>query len=71
MLVYDAGPAIGDERPEAFAFVAHEFFERRDLFLVSRETGLVFPQLSRDLIRAPTWLLQPGWPGQSQVKARP
>jgi pimeloyl-ACP methyl ester carboxylesterase len=43
MFVYDAGPAIGDERPEAFAFIAHEFFERRDLFLVSRETGLVFP----------------------------
>jgi pimeloyl-ACP methyl ester carboxylesterase len=43
MLVYDAGPAIGDERPEAFAFVTLEFFERRDLFLVSRENGMVFP----------------------------
>ena len=43
MLVYDAGPAIGDERPEALAFIAQEFFERRDLFLVSRENGLVFP----------------------------
>ena len=43
MLVYEAGPAIGTERPEAFAFIAHEFFERRDLFLVSRENGLVFP----------------------------
>jgi pimeloyl-ACP methyl ester carboxylesterase len=36
MLVYDAGPAIGAERPEALAFIAREFFERRDLFLVSR-----------------------------------
>ena len=43
MLVYDAGPAIGAERPEALAFIALEFFERRDLFLVSRESGLAFP----------------------------
>jgi pimeloyl-ACP methyl ester carboxylesterase len=42
MFVYDAGPAIGDERPEALAFIALEFFERRDLFLVSRENGMVF-----------------------------
>ena len=43
MLVYDAGPDIGAERPEALAFIAREFFERRDLFLVSRENGMVFP----------------------------
>jgi pimeloyl-ACP methyl ester carboxylesterase len=43
MCVYDAGPAIGVERPEALAFITLEFFERRDLFLVSRENGLVFP----------------------------
>jgi pimeloyl-ACP methyl ester carboxylesterase len=43
MLVYDAGCAIGAERPEALAFIALEFFERRDLFLVSRENGMVFP----------------------------
>jgi pimeloyl-ACP methyl ester carboxylesterase len=43
MLVYDAGPAIGDERPEALAFITQEFFERRELFLVSRENGVVFP----------------------------
>lgn len=43
MLVYDAGHAIGDERPEAFAFIAQEFFARRDLFLVSRESGLALP----------------------------
>ncbi len=43
MLVYDAGTAIGAERPEALAFVVREFFERRDLFLVSRESGKAFP----------------------------
>jgi pimeloyl-ACP methyl ester carboxylesterase len=43
MFVYDAGPAIGAERPEALSFIALEFFERRDLFLVSRESGMVFP----------------------------
>jgi pimeloyl-ACP methyl ester carboxylesterase len=43
MFVYDAGRAIGAERPEAPAFIALEFFERRDLFLVSRESGIVFP----------------------------
>ena len=43
MFVYDAGPAIGAERPEALAFITLEFFERRDLFLVSRENGMVFP----------------------------
>jgi len=43
MFVYDAGRDLGAERPEAFAFIAQEFFERRDLFLVSRESGIVFP----------------------------
>ena len=43
MFVYDAGRVIGTERPEALAFIAREFFERRDLFLVSRENGMVFP----------------------------
>ncbi len=43
MFVYDAGRAIGAERPEALAYIALEFFERRDLFLVSRESGMVFP----------------------------
>ena len=28
---------------EALAFIAGEFFERRDLFLVSRESGISFP----------------------------
>jgi pimeloyl-ACP methyl ester carboxylesterase len=43
MLVYDAGRDIGAERPEALAFITLEFFERRELFLVSRESGLAFP----------------------------
>ena len=43
MLVYDTGPDIGAERPEALAYIAQEFFERRDLFLVSRESGMTLP----------------------------
>jgi hypothetical protein len=35
--------AIGAERPEALALITREFFERRDLFLVSRESGMAFP----------------------------
>jgi hypothetical protein len=27
----------------ALAYIALEFFERRDLFLVSRESGMAFP----------------------------
>lgn len=44
MFVYDAGRAIGAERPEVLAYIALEFFERRDLFLVSRESGMAFPE---------------------------
>jgi hypothetical protein len=43
MFVYDAGRAVGAERPAALAYIALEFFERRDLFLVSRESGMAFP----------------------------
>jgi pimeloyl-ACP methyl ester carboxylesterase len=43
MFVYDAGRDIGTERPEALAFITLEFFERRDLFLVSRESGVALP----------------------------
>jgi hypothetical protein len=43
MFVYHAGRDIGAERPEALAFIALEFFERRDLFIVSRESGMAFP----------------------------
>ncbi len=44
-VVYDA---IGAEQPEALAYIALEFFERRDLFLVSRESGMAF-SLSEEL----------------------
>ena len=40
---YDACRAIGAERPEALAYIAFEFFERRDLFLVRRESGMLLP----------------------------
>jgi len=43
MFVYGAERAIGLDRPEALAFVTLEFFERRDLFLVSRESGIELP----------------------------
>jgi hypothetical protein len=43
MFVCDAGRDIGAEQPEALAFIALEFFERRDLFLVSRESGTALP----------------------------
>jgi hypothetical protein len=45
MFVYETGFAIGAERPEALAFIALEFFDRRDLFLVSRENAGFFPNL--------------------------
>ena len=43
IFVYDAGRDMGVERPKALAFIVREFFERRSLFLVSRENGKVFP----------------------------
>jgi pimeloyl-ACP methyl ester carboxylesterase len=41
--VYDAAHAIDIERPEAVAQWTLDFLERRDLFLVSRESGLTLP----------------------------
>jgi pimeloyl-ACP methyl ester carboxylesterase len=43
MFVYEAGQAIDSDRPEAVAALALEFFERKDLFLVNRASGLTFP----------------------------
>ena len=43
MFDYDAARAIGGERLEALAFIVREFFERGDLFLVSRKSGEAFP----------------------------
>jgi hypothetical protein len=47
MFVYDAERAIGAERPETLAFIAREFLERRDLFLVSRKSGMAIPSRLR------------------------
>ena len=44
VFVYDAGRAIGAVRLEAIACIVLEFFERRDLFLVGRESGIAFPR---------------------------
>jgi pimeloyl-ACP methyl ester carboxylesterase len=43
MFVYQSGHDIATDRPEALAFMTREFCERRDLFLVSRDSGLTFP----------------------------
>jgi hypothetical protein len=43
MLVYNADSRIGADPPEAPALIAQESFERRDLFLVSRESGVTLP----------------------------
>jgi hypothetical protein len=41
LLFERCGRTIGAKGPEALAFVALEFFERRDLFLVNCENGSV------------------------------
>ncbi|MBV8090685.1 MAG: hypothetical protein JO139_14160 [Alphaproteobacteria bacterium] len=56
MFVYDAECAIGAARPEAFAFIALEFFERRDLFLVSRESGITLPSSGMVRVTALGWV---------------
>lgn len=43
MLVYDAAHAIYDDRPEALAAIMGEFVEHRDQFVVTRESGLLYP----------------------------
>jgi pimeloyl-ACP methyl ester carboxylesterase len=43
VLVYDAGHAIGAERPEAFAEVVTDFLERRDAFVISRTETVIHP----------------------------
>ena len=43
VFVYDAGHALMDERPEAFAEVVTDFLERTDAFIISRTTTVVFP----------------------------
>jgi pimeloyl-ACP methyl ester carboxylesterase len=41
--VYDAGHAIGAERPEAFAEVVVDFLERHEAFVISRGDTVIHP----------------------------
>jgi len=43
MYVYDAGPAVDDDRPEAVAAALQEFATRREGFLVSAKCGKLYP----------------------------
>lgn len=43
VFVYDAGHAMAAERPEAVASLVLDFLERHDLFLVRRESDLIYP----------------------------
>jgi len=43
VLVYDAGHAIGTDRPEAFVEVVTDFLERREAFIISRNETLINP----------------------------
>ena len=41
--VYDAGPAIAVDRPEAFADVVADFLERHEAYVISRATTVIHP----------------------------
>lgn len=43
VLVYDAGHAIGTDRPEAFTEVVGDFLERHEAFIISRTETLINP----------------------------
>ena len=43
VLVYDAGHAIGTERPEAFVEVTIDFLERHEAFVISRTETVINP----------------------------
>jgi pimeloyl-ACP methyl ester carboxylesterase len=43
VFVYDAGHAIGTERPEAFAEVVMDFLERHEAFVISRAQTVIHP----------------------------
>lgn len=43
VLVYDAGHAIGTDRPAAFAEVVTDFLERHEAFIISRTETLINP----------------------------
>jgi pimeloyl-ACP methyl ester carboxylesterase len=41
--VYDAGAAIGRDRPEAFAEIVADFLERHEAFIISRTPTVIHP----------------------------
>ena len=43
VLVYDAGHAIGTDRPEAFVEVVADFLDRHEAFVISRSETLINP----------------------------
>jgi pimeloyl-ACP methyl ester carboxylesterase len=43
VFVYDAGHAIGAERPEAFADLVTDYLERREAFVISRTPTAIHP----------------------------
>jgi pimeloyl-ACP methyl ester carboxylesterase len=43
VLVYDAGHVVDVDRPEAFAALVEDFVPEPDAFLVTRESGLLYP----------------------------
>ncbi len=43
VLVYDAGHAIGAERPEAFVDVVADFLDRHEAFVISRTETVIHP----------------------------
>jgi pimeloyl-ACP methyl ester carboxylesterase len=43
VLVYDAAHAIASDRPEAYASTVSDFLERREVFVVSRDTTVINP----------------------------
>lgn len=43
VFVYDAGHAIGAERPEAFADLVSDFIERREAFVINRTPTVIHP----------------------------
>ena len=43
VFVYDAGHAIGAERPEAFADLVNDYLERREAFVINRTSTVIHP----------------------------
>ncbi len=42
-LVYDAGPEIGSDRPQALYAVMREFLERRETFVIAQDSSVINP----------------------------